>query len=68
MQICKKTRKLSFSYVEKYIIRKISGISTVSTVCGKLCSDTKNKMSTIYPQIVDNVVMHRFYSDVKTKL
>jgi hypothetical protein len=54
--------------VEKYIIRKISGISTVSTVCGKLCSDTKNKMSTIYPQIVDNIVMHRFYSDVKTKL
>jgi hypothetical protein len=54
--------------VEKYIIGKKSGISTVSTICGQLFSDRVNKMSTNYPQPVDNKVMHRYYSNVKTKL
>ena len=59
---------LFVSYVEKNIIRKNSGISTVSTSCGKLCPGILNKMSTTYPQSVDSLVMHRIYSNVKTKL
>jgi len=53
--------------VEKYIIRNKYGFSTASTNCGQLYSIGLDKLSTSYPQTVDEQVMHNRLFRVKTQ-
>lgn len=55
-------------YVEKYIIRKYSGISTVSTACGQSFTMGLDNLSTCYPQSVDKEDIHSVLLSVKTQI
>jgi hypothetical protein len=49
--------------VEKYIIRKKKGISTISTTCGQRFTKALNNLSTCYPQSVDNEIVENIYPE-----
>ena len=52
----------------KSYIRKKSGISTISTICGQGYTTLMDNLSTLYPQSVDNRVLLYELLRVKTQI